>query len=284
MYERVRPCTFLSPVPLVSSIPQERRSGTPTGQAGGGLTLVATNEYGEFDRKALALYGLEMVVEPFRETRITASNLAGASLGGRFSWLLVRADQSGSPLEGVDAQVDARAGPFATVTLTDAGEKYALLVQQTRADGTVVAERRVTITCKYVRRELRDLTQADRTGYFSAVREFYTVPLEEGRAKYGASFYNAGHVTAYHNSRVRTGNAMGFRTGAERVWYSKDHVSPAAAAAAARRTLVCSFCLYVITRPPPTAVGICLQSWKFSSYLNLSHNAVNGGMPRRACW
>lgn len=155
------------------------------------------------------LYGLEMLVEPFRETRITASNLEGASLGGRFYWLLVRADQSGSPLEGVDAQVDARAGPFATVTLTDAGEKYALLVQQTRADGFVVAEKRVTITCKYVRRELRDLTEADRTAYFSAMREFYTVPLEEGRAKYGAAFYNARHVAAYHNSRVRMGTAKG---------------------------------------------------------------------------
>lgn len=183
--------------------PQERVSGTPAGEEGGGLTLIATNEYGEYDRKALALYGLEMVVEPFRETRITASTLAGAFLGGRFNWLLVRADEAGLPLEGVEAHVDAKAGPFATVTLTDAGEKYALLVQQTRADESVVAEKRVTITCKYVRRELRDLTEADRTGYFSAMREFYTVPLEEGRAKYGSAFYNARHVAAYHNSRVR---------------------------------------------------------------------------------
>ena len=185
---------------------QERYSGTPAGEDRGGLALVATNEYGEYDRKALALYGLEMLVEPYRETRITATNPEGASLGlgGRFYWLLVRADQSGSPLEGADAQVDARGGPFATVTLTDAGEKYALLVQQTRADGSVVAEKRVTITCKYVRRELRDLTEADRTRYFTAMREFYTVTLDEGRAKYGAAFYNARHVAAYHNSRVRT--------------------------------------------------------------------------------
>lgn len=197
------PFSFL-PFPSLPLPSQERYSGTPGGEQGGGLTLVARNEYGEYDRKALALYGLEMVVEPFRETRITASNLAGASAGDHFYWLLVRADQSGLPLEDAEAQVDARGGAFATVTLTDAGAKYALLVQQTRADGSVIAEKRVAITCKYVRRELRDLTGADRAGYFSAMREFYTVTLEEGRAKYGAAFYNAGYVVAYHNSRVRT--------------------------------------------------------------------------------
>ena len=171
----------------------------------GALSLVAKNEYGEYDRRALALYGLDMVVEPFRETRITASNPAGDSRG-RFYWLLVRADSSGSPLENVEAQVDAKGGSFATVTLTEAGAKYALLVQQLLEDGTVVAEERVTITCKYVRRELRDLTEADRTGFFSAMREFYTVSLEEGRAKYGAEFENAKRIAAYHNTRV-SGNA-----------------------------------------------------------------------------
>lgn len=181
---------------------QERNAGVSAGEgAGGGLSLVAENEYGEYDRKALALYGLEMLVEPFRETRITASNLGGDSTG-RFYWLLVRADSSGLPHEGVEAQVDARGGSYATVTLTEAGEKYALLVQQLRADETVVAENRVTITCKYVRRELRDLTDADRTAFFSAMRELYTIPIEEGRAKYGEEFTSAKQLAAYHNTRV----------------------------------------------------------------------------------
>ncbi len=174
--------------------------------------MVAENEYGEYGRKALALYGLDMVVEPFRATRITASNPGGES-AGRFYWLLVRADSSGLPLEGAEAQVDAKGGSYATVTLTEAGEKYALLVQQLRADGTVVAERRVVITCKYVRRELRDLTDADRTAFFSAMREFYTIPIKEGRVKYGKEFTNAKEIAAYHNSRVRAGMPTGLVVG-----------------------------------------------------------------------
>lgn len=208
------------------------------------------------------MYGLEMVVEPFRETRITASNLAGGSVGERFHWLLVRADQSGSPLEGVEAQVDAKAGAFATVTLTDAGEKYALLVQQIRMDGSVVAEKRVTITCKYVRRELRDLTEADRAGYFSAMREFYTVPLEEGRAKYGAAFFNARHVAAYHNSKVRTSTVKECRTAAEWHTYRFMRVvfeEPLPFRDYCYRSLF--FCLVtgVSPLPPPHLVVFCFE-------------------------
>ncbi|CAN0296786.1 unnamed protein product [Pylaiella littoralis] len=168
---------------------------------GGGLTLVATNEYGEYDRKALALYGLEMVVEPFRETRITVSNLPGAS-SMRFRWLLILADDAGAPLDSAEPLVDSSGGSFATVTLTEPGTKYALLVQHVTSDGSAGAvESRTTITCKRVRRELRDLTEADRTGFFSAMREFYTVTREEGREKYGDGFAGAKYVAAYHNSR-----------------------------------------------------------------------------------
>ncbi|CAM9741455.1 unnamed protein product [Pylaiella littoralis] len=182
---------------------EERLSGgkaETVRRSAGDLTLVATNEYGEYDRKALALYGLEMVVEPFRETRITVSDLPGAS-SMRFGWLLVRADQSGRPLDSAEPVVDSEGGPYATVTLTEPGTKYALLVRQVRSDGSAgAAESRTTITCKYVRRELRELTEADRTGFFSAMREFYTVTREEGREKYGEAFTNSHHVTAYHSA------------------------------------------------------------------------------------
>lgn len=185
---------------------QERSSGGALEENGeqrvGGLTLVATNEYGEYDRKALVLYGLEMVVEPFRETRITVSNLQGAS-SMLFHWVLIRADDSGAPLDSAEPLVDTKAGSFATVSLTEPGTKYALLVQQITPQGSVLAESRVTITCKYVRRELRDLTQDDRTRFFSAMREFYTVSKEDGRARYGEGFSNAKHMAAYHNSEVR---------------------------------------------------------------------------------
>lgn len=156
------------------------------------------------------MYGLDVVVEPYRETTITVEHPDAWS--SRFYWLLVRTDESGMPMENVEADIDAKGGRFATIMLTEPGGTYALVVRQLRADGSTSAERRATITCKYVRRELRDLTEVDRTAFFLAMREFYTVSLDEGARKYGEGFANAKLVTAVHNSQVRDRPAFDLTT------------------------------------------------------------------------
>lgn len=161
---------------------------------------MATNEYGEYDQRALVMYGLDMVVEPHKETKVTV--LHPDTLSSRFHWVLTRADSKGVPLYNAEPEIDANGGAVATVVLTQAGKTYDLLVQQVMADGSIMAKARVTISCKYVRREIRDLTKADRTAFFVAMREFYTVTLEEGRQKYGAAFSNAKQIAAFHNSAV----------------------------------------------------------------------------------
>ena len=164
------------------------------------LTLTVTNEYGHFDRRALALYKLDVVIEPYRETKITVMHEDAST--SRFQWLLIQSDKDGVPLDGVKPIIEAKGGKFATVTLTDAGQTYALLVKQLGPDGSDVAVGRAKISCKYVRRELRELTEKDRTLFFATMREFYTVPLEEGQAKYGPLFVNAKIIAAVHNSQV----------------------------------------------------------------------------------
>lgn len=119
-------------------------------------------------------------------------------------------------LEEVEDADGASSAPSARrVTLTEPGTRYSLRVQQLsssqggeREDGSdavvvVVAEKTVTVVCKHVRRELRDLTQADRTAFFTAMQEFYTVELQDGKDKYGANFANSDLMSAYHNSLVR---------------------------------------------------------------------------------
>ena len=121
------------------------------------LTLTVTNEYGHFDRRALALYKLDVVIEPYRETKITVMHEDAST--SRFQWLLIQSDKDGVPLDGVKPIIEAKGGKFATVTLTDAGQTYALLVKQLGPDGSDVAVGRAKISCKYVRRELRELTE-----------------------------------------------------------------------------------------------------------------------------
>ncbi|CAB1103907.1 TYR [Ectocarpus sp. CCAP 1310/34] len=182
------------------------------GGSSSGLTLVATNEYGEYDRGALALYGFEMLVEPYKETTISVTGSASSSGSTSYTWLLVREDDD-EP-EAVDLEIveqnDAPSGSSVKVTLIEAGATYSLRVQQRElapeggGDASVpvvVSEKTIQVTCRHVRRELRDLTSADRTAFFSAMREFYTVNLEAGKEKYGKTFANSKIMSTYHNSR-----------------------------------------------------------------------------------
>ncbi|CAM9684641.1 unnamed protein product, partial [Phaeothamnion confervicola] len=56
------------------------------------LSVVAANEYGSFSAEGLALYGFDMVVEPYRRTTLTAL-CDGAACTGALQWLVVEADE-----------------------------------------------------------------------------------------------------------------------------------------------------------------------------------------------
>lgn len=130
--------------------------------------LVATNEHGEYDPGALALYGYDMLAEPFKETTIFVSLPPGASSprssGTSYTWRLVREDDESELISMADVSAEgAENGTSMRVPLTGAGATYSLLVQRqhvlasepaTKTTTEVWAETRVVIACKYVRREL----------------------------------------------------------------------------------------------------------------------------------
>lgn len=180
------------------------------------LTLKASNEYGEYNPAGLSLYGIDMVVEPHRETTLTTTASGksnGKSNDSRFFWRVVEADDSGPPPPPPDEEeeeeedpvvvFDAEGGSEITVTLTSPGRAFLVTVEELRVDGTVLAKGSATASCKYVRRELRDLTESDRTEFLDAVEAYFKTSDAEGLAKYGEGFSNYERLTAYHNSAVR---------------------------------------------------------------------------------
>lgn len=150
---------------------------------------------------------------------------AGSPL--RFRWLLTRADEDDvtQPSPDYAPELDGEYGATVTVTLKGpAPTTYLLLVRQiggtatTAAvvtadgpqgakdgvdDGVVLAEKRVVVACRQVRRELRDLTPADSAAFFRAMGELYSVSIVQGKAKYGEKFANSKIMAAYHHSSVR---------------------------------------------------------------------------------
>ncbi|KAH8094992.1 hypothetical protein JL720_2261 [Aureococcus anophagefferens] len=55
-----------------------------------------------------------------------------------------------------------------------------------------------TVTAKYVRRELRDLTAADRNAYFSALHTLYATTQDAGELRYGPDFKSAAWFVRMH--------------------------------------------------------------------------------------
>lgn len=58
-----------------------------------------------------------------------------------------------------------------------------------------------SVMCKYVRRELRNMTDADRTLYLDALEIVYNTSMADGIAIYGKRFKDHAYFTALHNSK-----------------------------------------------------------------------------------
>ncbi|CAM9608908.1 unnamed protein product, partial [Hapterophycus canaliculatus] len=146
-----------------------------------------------------------MVLEPFRATTLTVEGMEDVSTDPekRFVWRLQRASHEGVTDESMGDDWAYTGGPQATVTVDRPGTVYILSVKQfDDKTEVVVAEGRTKVSCKYVRREIRELTHADREAFFDAMEIWYTIPKNEGRIKYGPEFDNYQRVVAIHNSNI----------------------------------------------------------------------------------
>ena len=76
-----------------------------------------------------------------------------------------------------------------TVTFTEPGSHVIELVGEGQA---------FTVHAKRVRRELRDLSDDDRSRYFNAMKTIYTTKNEEGQKIYGANYHSAWWYVAKH--------------------------------------------------------------------------------------
>ncbi|CAN0307687.1 unnamed protein product [Ectocarpus sp. 6 AP-2014] len=164
------------------------------------LTVRASNVYGEFNKGTLGTYGLDMVIEPFRETTLAVEG--NVSLSRRYVWRLQHGSNHGVTAKDAGDAWAYSGGPQATVTVDSPGTVYVLTVREVSEDGQVVAEARVEASCKYVRREIRELTDRDREAFFDAMQTWYTIPNSVGKTTYGPDFSNYMPITAIHGTEV----------------------------------------------------------------------------------
>jgi len=70
--------------------------------------------------------------------------------------------------------------------------------QSLALDTTEVETYVATLMCKYVRREMRTVTGDDKSRYLEAMRIVSTMPLDEGRRKFGRKFANLEYFAVKH--------------------------------------------------------------------------------------
>lgn len=156
--------------------------------------LLATNEYGgsgPLSDSARAVYGWgeDALVEPFRTTTLQLASGSDAET----KWEVSELDASGQ----AERVVAAGSGAAFEVRFEKAGRWHAVAATTAGADQVVFK-----VLCKYVRRELRELSDSDQERYLSALEVVHRTPTVDGQAKYGANFRGYEHFVQKHLWRM----------------------------------------------------------------------------------
>ncbi|CAM9722738.1 unnamed protein product [Heterosigma akashiwo] len=88
---------------------------------------------------------------------------------------------------------------------TKAGRFYNVEIEETTESGEQKTYK-YQVICKYVRREIRTLSDTDREKYFYALKQFHSLTMDEGKALYGDKFYNAKDLTIRHVAATSCGS------------------------------------------------------------------------------
>ena len=158
-------------------------------------SIVATNKYSAAHGHAGADYPwLETgkLVEPHVATTLTFEGVTAAYDASRTSWRVdARATTSGAGVVSAAASPVSATALFTAVGTYDVTSVLALTTGGELALGD-------TVTCRYVRREIRTLDQADRTAFFAAVEVLVKTRDGPGRATYGDEWRGMDHYVALH--------------------------------------------------------------------------------------
>eukprot|EP00612_Vaucheria_litorea_P006483 CAMPEP_0171470556 /NCGR_PEP_ID=MMETSP0946-20130122/215_1 /TAXON_ID=109269 /ORGANISM="Vaucheria litorea, Strain CCMP2940" /LENGTH=556 /DNA_ID=CAMNT_0011999949 /DNA_START=210 /DNA_END=1880 /DNA_ORIENTATION=+ len=146
-------------------------------------------------------YPWDFVAEPYVDTIISASVPTRVLL-----WSLHCIDVDGSKYE----IISKHEGSEVRHRFTKVGSQYYLTVRETKqADSFKV----FSLACKYVRREIRELTISDREIFLDALEVIHRLEFSDGVEKYGPKFRNYEYFVAKHLGRFTLEGYSAFHGG-----------------------------------------------------------------------
>jgi hypothetical protein len=159
------------------------------------VSQVSTNEadalapiiyiYNEYTKEK-PLYGnypWENIVEPYKVTYLAVTNPVQ---NYRYVW-------------SIDGWHQGEGALITTLFGTNIGSQIPLTLEVRRqSNGEIIKTVDITVICKYVRRELRDLTDQDREAFFSAMSVMQRVPTQVGKKIYGKAYRSRDFFNRIH--------------------------------------------------------------------------------------
>ena len=144
------------------------------------------------------LFASHFLYSPHKTQKNNSTHSSGsASSGSTYTWYVLDNDGSSRILEGLHGQTGQTLS--FRPSLGDSGRVFGLAVVRTKtSSGKVLSSQRFTVSCKYVRREFRELCDKDRTSYFDALSTIYHTTTEAGVALYGKKFRGSDYFIKKH--------------------------------------------------------------------------------------
>jgi len=171
-------------VSSLTNLPNKSKMETET------IELIITNDYEPI--ASLVLYPWDHIAEPYVTSTLTASIYNYDTTDGTFSWTITYQHKG----DGVDITALEAEGESVEAVFTHAGQAYTVTIEY--VDDQISVSTQISVMCKYVRRELRALSDSDRESFFNALEIVYTVDLDEGRSIYGDTYRNHQYFTIKH--------------------------------------------------------------------------------------
>mmetsp|Transcript_24731 Transcript_24731/g.32293 ORF Transcript_24731/g.32293 Transcript_24731/m.32293 type:complete len:696 (-) Transcript_24731:178-2265(-) len=154
------------------------------------LDIEISNEYPKL--QSLEDYPWNYLVEPHRTSILQVNS---ALPNAQYTWSITLYSDSSSKTSQLEFTSKNDQTSEISAVFTKAGHFYHVKVVE---EGGNYRSFETDIICKYVRREIRELTVEDREAFFDALVIFYTIPEDEGKALYGERFVTHRELTLIH--------------------------------------------------------------------------------------
>ena len=155
--------------------------GASKSSTGSSPSISIYNEY-TIDRPLSGGYPWEYIVEPYKVTTLEVTN---PNSEVTYKWYIDGWHQGD--------------GTVITTAFTEVTGKYHTInVQMIASSGKVMGSSSISVMCKYVRREIRELIDQDREAFFQAVAILQRVPTQTGKKIYGTKYRSRDYFNRIH--------------------------------------------------------------------------------------